>query len=101
MFKKLFCCMSENESMEEPIPYDEDEYFIEENREISKKKIYTTIDYNKNYHSKEECTICFDEFDNNKEMVLLPCLHYFHKDCIDSWWKKIKKQECPICRSSQ
>ena len=44
--------MNENENMEEPIPYDEDEHFIEANREISKKEIYTTIDYNKNYTKK-------------------------------------------------
>jgi len=103
MLRKLFCCINDDEdhNIEEPIPYGEDENFIDVNKYIPKKVSYTIIDYNKNYHSNEECSICFDEFDTaNTEIALLPCLHYFHKECIDSWWETSKKYECPICRQS-
>ena len=102
MLRKLFCCINkddEDHHMEEPIPYGEDEIFIEVKKCIQSRVRYRIIDYNKNYHSNEECSICFDEFNkDNTEIALLPCLHYFHKECIDSWWETSNKYECPICR---
>jgi hypothetical protein len=102
MLRKLFCCINkddEDHTVEEPIPYGEDEIFIEVKKCIQSRVRYRIIDYNKNYHSNEECSICFDEFNkDNTEIALLPCLHYFHKECIDSWWETSNKYECPICR---
>ena len=39
------------------------------------------------------CSICFDEINN----TVTDCNHSFCKGCIDTWFKKGKK-ECPICR---
>lgn len=31
-----------------------------------------------------------------KYLVLTPCNHFFHPNCIEEWWKS--KKECPFCR---
>ena len=46
------------------------------------------------------CTICLDSIGG--EVVILKCLHRFHKECIDDWKKSSSLTRshytCPICR---
>lgn len=45
----------------------------------------------------ENCMICMDDYKINQFKRILPtCNHYFHKKCIDKWFKKTIT--CPICR---
>jgi len=44
---------------------------------------------------KETCAICFEELGQN-EIRILPCIHKFHKNCVDGWVKD--KNTCPMCR---
>jgi len=44
----------------------------------------------------KECYICHEKFKKNESLVLLYCSHYFHYNCIFTWYK-IKKN-CPVCR---
>jgi hypothetical protein len=37
--------------------------------------------------SDTECNICFDEYDTNSTIGILPCNHYFHSACIGEWCK--------------
>lgn len=46
------------------------------------------------------CIICFDDFDNDSKLRILPCLHGFHIDCIDKWLKEYN-YKCPVCRSDK
>ncbi|XP_031254934.1 probable E3 ubiquitin-protein ligase RHY1A [Pistacia vera] len=49
---------------------------------------------------KRDCVICIDplkEEDGNVNYKLLPCGHYFHKECYYKWWWK--SRFCPMCRS--
>jgi len=32
-----------------------------------------------------ECRICLSQFEPNETLRTLPCLHRFHRDCIDNW----------------
>lgn len=48
-----------------------------------------TLEYN--------CSICLNK--ENKEIMILPCNHNFHSDCLRQWLKNNKK--CPICRSDK
>ena len=42
----------------------------------------------------KECSICMEEFVANSTIARLPCLCYFHRGCIDSWFKR--GRECPV-----
>lgn len=48
------------------------------------------------------CSICMSDYTVDDEMRRLPCLHEFHKHCIDQWFKsqasKRKNPSCPLDR---
>jgi len=44
------------------------------------------------------CSICYDDFELDKEVTVLPCNHAFDKDCIVTWLKL--HNTCPVCRHS-
>lgn len=48
--------------------------------------------------SKAECTICIDDLQLGDEVLVLPCKHWFHGECVVLWLKE--HNTCPICRSS-
>lgn len=43
------------------------------------------------------CSICLVDFGRRDFVKRLPCLHYFHPDCIDNWLRRDAK--CPLCLS--
>lgn len=49
---------------------------------------------------KEEkvCSICLLEFEENQEINVMKCKHFFHKRCIENWIKI--KRKCPLCNKS-
>lgn len=34
-----------------------------------------------------ECRVCLSQFKRNETLRTLPCLHRFHRNCIDNWIK--------------
>ncbi|CAD8161500.1 unnamed protein product [Paramecium octaurelia] len=44
-----------------------------------------------------KCLICLCEYEEEDLVKTIPCLHYFHDDCIDKWLKK--SRHCPICKN--
>lgn len=36
---------------------------------------------------RESCSICMCDYVGGHEMRILPCIHNFHKDCVDQWLK--------------
>jgi hypothetical protein len=59
--------------------------FVDINKEILEK--------NSNY-----CTICQENYEEeNKQVKLLPCGHFFHCTCIEPWLLNCSNL-CPICR---
>jgi len=44
----------------------------------------------------KECIICLNQIKIDDTIVILPCKHYYHKECINKWFQKSKS--CPICR---
>lgn len=50
----------------------------------------------------EECCLCLECFEAEDTLKTLPCNHYFHKDCIDSWFssQKYHVRRCPLCNTN-
>ena len=75
-----------------------DENNRESNNEIFFKKLLEkcNIDkFNKNKYKKyEDCRICLMKFENNDDILILPCFHIFHFNCINDWLKN--KTTCPL-----
>lgn len=42
-----------------------------------------------------ECVICMVEFMVEDKIKYLPCLHFFHQECIDDWL--MRSLTCPSC----
>jgi len=43
------------------------------------------------------CTVCLGEFTKGEKLKSLPCVHFFHKECIDSWL--MVGHTCPVCKA--
>ena len=61
------------------------------------KSIYHVYQYN-NKNMGKVCAICLEKFVIGKEILTLPCFHFYHCNCISKWMKI--KRSCPICLSS-
>jgi hypothetical protein len=45
------------------------------------------------------CAICLSEFEDGEELRLLPCVHLYHKECIDVWMRRQGiSAACPMCK---
>ncbi|XP_070778114.1 E3 ubiquitin-protein ligase RNF115 [Enoplosus armatus] len=45
-----------------------------------------------------ECPVCREEYSLGESVKKLPCLHYFHRECIVPWLEL--HDTCPVCRKS-
>ncbi|KAL0979004.1 hypothetical protein UPYG_G00179190 [Umbra pygmaea] len=46
----------------------------------------------------DNCAVCLEQFNNNQCIRVLPCLHEFHRDCVDPWL--LLQHTCPLCKRS-
>ena len=53
-------------------------------------------DINKLDPEKKNCVICLEDFKNGENVINLPCIHLFHKNCIKDCLKN--QNSCPICK---
>ena len=68
---------------------------IENLPQFAYEKIENLGEAKKN-EDEEQCSICLMEFQNGEIIRTLPCIHNFHKDCINQWLKRQKY--CPLCK---
>ncbi|CAD5125729.1 DgyrCDS13938 [Dimorphilus gyrociliatus] len=50
---------------------------------------------------KQGCPICKENFDCEREQVLLSCSHVFHRQCLTAFERFSGKQCCPMCRKEK
>ena len=57
--------------------------------------------YKKVKDDKGDCSVCLEMIKKGQYYRQLDnCFHYFHKKCIDKWFKINYDMTCPICRCS-
>ena len=44
---------------------------------------------------QKKCSICLEDFEVGNKIIYLPCFHYYHAGCIETWVKNSDK--CPLC----
>lgn len=44
------------------------------------------------------CAVCMEPFDPQAKLVLLPCTHYFHCECVAGWVSD--NNSCPCCKTT-
>ena len=62
------------------------------------KEIFGETDLTQNMLDKGEqkkCSICLEDFEVGTKIIYLPCFHYYHAKCIETWVKNSDK--CPLC----
>jgi len=45
--------------------------------------------------ANEKCIICLDRIKKGQIIKRVPCMHFFHSDCLDTWLHE--KAVCPLC----
>lgn len=43
-----------------------------------------------------KCLICLEYYEVDEVVKTLPCMHYFHKACIENWFNR--GRTCPVCK---
>eukprot|EP01084_Bolivina_argentea_P258989 436843_1 len=49
--------------------------------------------------SDNQCRICLEYYIEGDTLRILPCFHFYHSQCIDTWLVKMSSK-CPICKTS-
>ncbi|XP_053337282.1 RING finger protein 215 [Clarias gariepinus] len=67
---------------------------------LSKLSVLKTRKYRRKKHTEapdtENCAVCLEQYTTNQCLRVLPCLHEFHRDCVDPWL--LLQQTCPLCK---
>lgn len=42
------------------------------------------------------CSVCLEHFRQGEELRMLPCMHRYHRQCIDRWLAR--SPACPVCK---
>jgi hypothetical protein len=68
--------------------------FIKEYYNNNNKSIPSTI---KEYEN-DNCPICLDDYESNKNKYITQCGHSFHSNCLKKWNNTcLNKWNCPLC----
>lgn len=81
-------------------PLNEDVKMVLTESEISNlKKIKLKDVSGINHESEHKCTVCLENMNEEDEVILLDCKHFFHRKCIETWFKECSNK-CPICMAT-
>ena len=77
-----------------------EEYNLNQDKIIDlMKKNFNFIDFSSIKEKLDnKCSICIEEFVASDKVVITPCNHIFHKNCINNWLIKNNNEiKCPNC----
>ena len=57
----------------------------------------TVADSPEDPYPLQSCVICLIDFQEGDSVRMLPCLHRFHRECVDRWMTT-QSCTCPYCR---
>lgn len=81
-------------------PLNEDVKMVLTESEISNLKKMKLKDVSGiNHESEHKCTVCLENMNEEDEVILLDCKHFFHRKCIETWFKECSNK-CPICMAT-
>merc|ERR1712232_111508 len=46
--------------------------------------------------SENRCAVCLEQFGSGEQLRVLPCMHRYHRACIDQWL--VRSPACPVCK---
>lgn len=61
----------------------------------SHSSTYTFNEASAGTSAPQTCSICLEPFAQDQKLRVLPCLHAFHRPCVDKWLSQSK--QCPLC----
>ena len=55
-----------------------------------------------NEQEEAMCSICLNDYEDDKMCSTLPCGHVFHRECITCWLRsgRMAGAECPLCKAT-
>jgi hypothetical protein len=62
------------------------------------RKKYKDLKTSSSESKEDSCTICMSEYSNEDDVIITPCKHNFHPECLKCWIEE--HHSCPVCRSS-
>lgn len=66
------------------------------------KKYQMIPTYSKKSTEEDCCSICYEDYGINDNIIYLNCKHYYHYKCIDLWIKNCpeeNKRKCVYCQA--
>jgi len=54
------------------------------------------ISFNEETCKAKDCSVCQEDYKNGENLLVMPCEHTFHKDCVKKWLSM--HNSCPVCR---
>lgn len=75
----------------------EDVKILLNKNDFEKLKTIKIDNNNIDKYKESSCNVCLCNYEIEDDIALLPCNHYFHKNCIFNWLCK-ENVKCPICR---
>jgi len=64
---------------------------------LPKSKFKKQESFNDLPADQKACTVCMTEYEEGEELTTLTCIHRYHSECIEGWFKT--QDFCPICRT--
>ncbi|KNA17404.1 hypothetical protein SOVF_080190 isoform B [Spinacia oleracea] len=68
-------------------------YYRDVNRDITSKSMEKHKD-----EDGKSCAVCLEDFEAREEVMVTPCSHMFHEECVVPWVKN--HGDCPVCRAT-